>query len=129
MVMERLPRTAKMLKDVPKPNRSQYREKLLAAVNALHENNLVHGDLRENNIFVGSDNEVWIMDFDWSGRESVDRYPFSMSPLVVWPEGANNRALLLKEHDKHWLKMHFESDSQSSSSSSSAAKRPRIVCS
>jgi len=72
VVMERLPRTAKMLKDISKDNRSKYHQKVVAAISALHNNKFVHGDLRDNNIFVGINDEVWIVDFDWCGEDGVD---------------------------------------------------------
>jgi len=117
--MERLPRAAKMLKDIPKNNRSKYYEKVVAAVAGLHERNFVHGDLRENNIFVDDTNGgVWILDFDWCGLEDVGHYPFAMSSSIAWPEGAGNRKVLKKGHDDYWIQMHFES--------SSSAKRARL---
>lgn len=80
------------------------KDKLWQAVSHLHDQGLVHGDLRANNICVMED-RVCIIDFDWSGRTNEQRYPDFMNHLnIEWPDGARDGEVLLPTHDLEWLK-------------------------
>jgi hypothetical protein len=82
----------------------QAKERLQDLVNRLHFQNLVHGDLRANNIRVVGD-RVCIIDFDWSGKAGIQRYPdFMNHQEIVWPDGARDGEFLYPEHDIEWLK-------------------------
>ena len=77
-------------------------ESLRTAVQALHGEGLVFGDLREPNILIVGDG-VKLVGFDWSGKEGVARYP-SISREIAWPEGVISRGKIKAEHDKEWFK-------------------------
>ncbi len=51
------------------------REKVQHAVNVLHRNGFVHGDLRWRNVLVTEDGSVSVLRFDWAGCTSEARYP------------------------------------------------------
>eukprot|EP00981_Chlorochromonas_danica_P015552 scaffold13179_cov288-Ochromonas_danica.AAC.1 len=79
------------------------KERLREVVCNLHEQGLVHGDLRANNIRVAGD-RVCLLDFDWSGRAGEQRYPNFMNHTeIVWPDGASDGELLQPAHDDEWL--------------------------
>lgn len=77
------------------------------AVEMLHEENLVFGDLRAPNVIVvkrGEETGGMLVDFDWCGTEGEARYPPGMNEAdLTWPEGARKGALICKAHDKEML--------------------------
>ena len=83
--------------------------RLSALVNHMHENRLVHGDIREGNVLLrgdGSDGRVCVLDFDWAGRVGEARYPTFMNHADVnWPAGASDGELILPEHDMQMMHM------------------------
>lgn len=80
-------------------------ERLRQVVNRLHNQNLVHGDLRANNIHVVGDGRVCVIDFDWSGRAGEQRYPDFMNHQdIAWPDGARDGEFLWPAHDIEWLR-------------------------
>lgn len=50
----------------------------------LQWNNVVHGDLRSNNIIVASNNKVFVIDFSWGGDVGTSRYPYSINKHIAW---------------------------------------------
>ncbi|KAJ2913993.1 hypothetical protein MD484_g6412, partial [Candolleomyces efflorescens] len=83
---------------------SATRQAVLKAVQHLHVNGLVHGDVRPPNIMImdGTDGDegsrVRILDFDWAGREGEARYPYRLSP-GLWADGVRDNELILAAHD------------------------------
>lgn len=79
-------------------------ERLRQVVSRMHDQGLVHGDLRAGNIKVVGD-RVCIFDFDWSGRTGEQRYPNFMNHWsIVWPDGARDGEFLFPAHDIEWLR-------------------------
>jgi serine/threonine protein kinase len=72
-------------------------------VKALHNEGLVHGDLRDTNLLVGKNGkeDVLLIDFDWAGMEGEVRYPINIAsgPHLWRPDGAVGGELITKEHD------------------------------
>jgi Ser/Thr protein kinase RdoA (MazF antagonist) len=68
------------------------------AIELLHSQNLVFGDLRVPNILI-KDEGVMIIDFDWCGKAREARYPATLNDAVDWPEGVGPDAVMLKKHD------------------------------
>lgn len=77
-------------------------EQLSAALKLLHNANLVHGDLRSNNVMV-SDKGVFVVDFDWSGEHEIQRYPYFMNDTIRWPDKVGDNATMKFEHDLEML--------------------------
>ena len=84
--------------------------KLRDVVAILHQNDYVHGDLRDTNILVDSgsldsgDVRVHIVDFDWDGREKEVKYPLHVNTSTVErPDGVGGNELITKEHDKKMI--------------------------
>ncbi len=78
------------------------------AIELLHESELVFGDLRPTNIMVYKNHEktrAMLVDFDWCGKHKNGRYPSSINPVIKWPKGVKDWALLDKTHDIYWLNM------------------------
>ncbi|CAG8601721.1 12019_t:CDS:2, partial [Funneliformis mosseae] len=86
------------------PYFSTYQDKNNDRIGALHEQNIVFGDLRHLNILVTRKGTI-LVDFEWCGRHSIDRYPVTTSTEIPWPQGANPSALLMQAHDVHWLQV------------------------
>ena len=89
----------------------QLKEHCTKAVRILHTGGYCHGDLRGNNILVKckeTPQPIAIIDFDWSGKNGVARYPLFMNCIdVTWPEGASDGELLQPDHDKYWMENTF----------------------
>jgi serine/threonine protein kinase len=55
--------------------RDKWTEELKKLVKSFHENGFVHGDLRDPNIICDDKGGVFLVDFDWSGKEGEVFYP------------------------------------------------------
>ena len=84
-------------------NKTGHAESLRRAVQALHGEGLVFGDLRGPNILIVGDG-VKLVDFDWSGNEGVVHYPSHLSKAIEWPRGVESDGKIKAEHDKEWFK-------------------------
>ena len=74
------------------------------ALNLLHSNNLVHGDLRRPNILVKG-GKAMVIDFDWCSSEGDGRYPghLNMDSVIGWHPSVRPGSLMKKEHDLFML--------------------------
>ena len=72
------------------------------AIDILHSNDLVFGDLRLPNILVGN-NTAMLIDFDWCGKAGKDRYPIEMNPEIDWHNDAGADRLMSLDHDMYML--------------------------
>ncbi|KAG5637887.1 hypothetical protein H0H81_002850, partial [Sphagnurus paluster] len=81
-----------------------------SAVDLLHENNLVFGDLRRSNIIIKEteDKKLWAMliDFDWVGEAGKARYPpfLNDSGAIFWAQGVVGHGLMEKQHDLEMIR-------------------------
>ncbi|KAJ7661870.1 hypothetical protein B0H14DRAFT_3076927 [Mycena olivaceomarginata] len=73
------------------------------AIGALHDRNIVFGDLRLPNIMI-CDNRAVLVDFDWAAPAGQGRYPATLSDLDVWAPTVAPYGVMEKEHDDHMLK-------------------------
>jgi Phosphotransferase enzyme family len=74
----------------------------------LRANNLVHGDLRGNNVLCHMDTDdvkIGVIDWDWAGRSGTARYPLTLNPAANLP--ANPGDLITSSHDSFVLKKYF----------------------
>ena len=76
--------------------------KLRQVLACLDENEFVHGDLRAPNVHV-KDEKIYILDFDWAGKEGQAHYPDLLNPTERWPAGAQVGSLITKEHDRFMI--------------------------
>ncbi|OCB88696.1 hypothetical protein A7U60_g4170 [Sanghuangporus baumii] len=83
------------------------------AVDLLHAQDLVFGDLRVQNIILKPKGKAMLIDFDWVGKHNVDRYPASWNnDAGKWSPSVRRRVLMDKAHDtfmldklrRHWEK-------------------------
>ncbi|OJT09955.1 hypothetical protein TRAPUB_13565, partial [Trametes pubescens] len=77
------------------------------AVELLHAEGLVFGDLRGPNVLLRKDGGPLLIDFDWCGPEGTACYPLgvNMHSAIPWHPDVNTGALIKKEHDLHLLKV------------------------
>jgi hypothetical protein len=84
---------------------------MMELVSSLHQVNLVHGDLRDTNLWVNekSPSEFMLVDFDWSGVIGEVKYPINMyvGPDLRRPEGACGGQLILAQHDIGMVEIMF----------------------
>ena len=73
------------------------------AVSRLHEQNLVFGDLRPQNVIVNAGDGTMLIDFDWVGEHQADKYPASWNNDGRWAPGVERRGLMDKAHDIYML--------------------------
>ncbi|KAJ7063718.1 hypothetical protein C8F01DRAFT_938262, partial [Mycena amicta] len=77
---------------------------LKALRNHFKDNNIVHGDLRPQNLVFRPDGSVAVLDWDWGGARSKNpRYPVAMNTTWHWHEGAVGGGLIEHEHDCYEL--------------------------
>ncbi|KAG6878678.1 hypothetical protein C0992_007692 [Termitomyces sp. T32_za158] len=79
--------------------------KVKEAIELLHSNNIVFGDLRVPNVIARGEEDVVLVDFDWCGKEGEARYPvdLNMDPEICWAQGVGPGCVMMKEHDLHML--------------------------
>jgi hypothetical protein len=88
--------------DIAFPSAELLRPKVKQAIDALHQSDLVHGDLRDTNILVSTDGNVNILlvDFDWSGKVGIARYPVNVNHTGIRrPQEAQYGNIIKKDHD------------------------------
>jgi serine/threonine protein kinase len=73
------------------------------ALDVLHQNGLVFGDLRPTNVMVTKNNEVKLIDFDWAGEDKVSKYPVLMNPSVKWPKKVEGLSVMEIWHDNDMM--------------------------
>ncbi len=79
----------------------------------MRKTQFVHGDFRTTNMlgvliegeFSG---QVVVIDFDWSGRHGIAKYPNQMNTTISWPQGCEPGALLDYTHDEAWAARFFQ---------------------
>ena len=76
------------------------RSQIRRALDLLHNDGLVFGDLRSPNIMVNKmTGEVKLIDFNWAGVEGQVRYPYLISKDIPWPDGVGALKLITCIHD------------------------------
>lgn len=75
------------------------------ALDLLDKANIVHGDMRANNIIIDESREhAKVIDFDWAGKHDEARYPEWVNNSVKlkgeWHEEVTSGAVMKKAHDK-----------------------------
>lgn len=92
---------------------SRLRPILSDLVHSFHQQNLVHGDLRDTNVLVREDGEqleVKLVDFDWGGVAGEVRYPSAINCIDIWrPLGVTDGMPITKAHDTEMLEFMFDS--------------------
>ena len=89
-----------MLSNKMPPERQKYKDKIKEALELIHDNKFVHGDVRPYNILVpeGGGVDIRVVDFDDSGINEKDKYPREWNDTFR-PTDAKEGALLRKDHD------------------------------
>ena len=83
------------------------RSKVLRAIELLHLNGLVFGDLCSPNIMITNANEVKLIDFNWAGEEGQVKYPSLISSDIKWAAGVEALGIIKKAHDLEMLDQLF----------------------
>ncbi|PCH39200.1 hypothetical protein WOLCODRAFT_167848 [Wolfiporia cocos MD-104 SS10] len=77
------------------------------AVNLLHTNDLVFGDLRQPNVMVVKREDgkhgVMLIDFDWCGEHGEARYPIRLNREIDWHSEVVCGGIVAEEHDAYML--------------------------
>ncbi|PRP73428.1 hypothetical protein PROFUN_16701, partial [Planoprotostelium fungivorum] len=95
--------------EVPEEKRAVVKESVNKAINRMHEKGFVHGDLRPCNILVRQqDCFVYIIDFDYSGKEGEAKYPYFLNTKDIrWPDGVASGKVITQQHDKDMISKIF----------------------
>ena len=105
-----LPYSHRTKDNISFPSVEVLRRRVEEVVNAFHEQNFVHGDLRDTNLFVQKNGEgkFMLIDFDWSGTAGEVRYPINVNcDDIRRPSGVNDGQVITKEHDLNMLEIMF----------------------
>ena len=82
---------------------SQAVETSLQTVTSLLDcKDLVHGDLRPQNILVVG-NSVRVLDFDWAGKHPTAKYPKELNMTCNWHPDVMCGGIITKEHDLYQI--------------------------
>ena len=115
IVMDDVSETYSRLSDrqvpVPQAHSMHFRE----LVHRMHDKGLVHGDIRHPNILVREDvdtnsdldGSLFLVDFDWGGKESVARYPGDLNPDISRHDTVTDGGLIMKVHDTYMVDILF----------------------
>ncbi|KAF8273563.1 hypothetical protein EI94DRAFT_1794991 [Lactarius quietus] len=78
----------------------EQRKMVRGALNVLHGNHIVFGDLRAPNIIVENEGgRIKLVDFDECGKEDRGTYPFGINMKLTWAEGVGAGNIMRREHD------------------------------
>ena len=78
-------------------------DQIRRALDILHSQGYVFGDLRGPNIMITKNGEVKLIDFDWAGVHMKSRYPLLISHNLMWPAGVEGLSIMKTEHDDNML--------------------------
>ncbi|KAJ8516837.1 hypothetical protein ONZ45_g5899 [Pleurotus djamor] len=81
-------------------------EKLRAGLKVLHENDYVFGNLRDANILVNNDGNVFLVGFDWCDKVAAF-YPLDLVPEITWATGVQKGEDITKAHDEEMLEIYI----------------------
>ncbi|KAJ8495018.1 hypothetical protein ONZ45_g13040 [Pleurotus djamor] len=88
-------------------------EKLKAGFKLLHDNDYVFGDLRDANIIVNSEGNVFLIDFDWCDKVGHAFYPHDLNTNgVTYAAGVEGGHAITKAHDEEMLDIYIASIEQ-----------------
>ncbi|KAG5634798.1 hypothetical protein H0H81_000750 [Sphagnurus paluster] len=81
----------------------ELKKQLRATLIEMHQNHMVHGDIRDTNVLVDtvSNRSFKLLDFDWAGKVEEVKYPKFMNtqPELGRPEGVEDGKVILPDHD------------------------------
>ncbi|KAG8740820.1 hypothetical protein FRC10_003848 [Ceratobasidium sp. 414] len=85
---------------------------LTAALQIVHEEGLVFGDLRKPNVLVvekGTRVGAMLIDFDWCSQHQTGRYPLGLNDAgITWADGVKRGGAMDQKHDNGMLELLFE---------------------
>ena len=89
------------------PFKPEQKEKLKEIVSIIHQENIVHGDLRGPNIMVSTNDEIdiRIIDFDWAGTVDQVFFPPNINLDIDWPLNAQPGDAITKDHDLKFINL------------------------
>jgi aminoglycoside phosphotransferase len=76
------------------------------AIDILHTESIVFGDLQLPNIIITNQQKPMLIDFDWCGSHATDRYPSSLNDSfsIRWHQGVARNGIMHMEHNVFMLK-------------------------
>ena len=103
IIMEKIV-NGQTLQDNPSLVSPQVQECLKQVLRLMQTKKYVHGDLRPQNIIV-AENKVYIIDFDWAGKEGEATYPPTLNVTSEnnWARGVMPKGQIKKEHDEYQI--------------------------
>jgi hypothetical protein len=117
VVMEKLDQRYSLYHDIhsnsntiSNEHRQQIRDALSKCVDKLHSSEMVHGDIRDSNLLIRTDDtsDIKLIDFDWAGEVNVVRYPMNVNCTDIRrPDTAYDGELVTKEHDLDMIEFMF----------------------
>ena len=78
------------------------------ALEILHTEHYLFGDLQGANIMITKDKKLRLIDFDWAGKDMRSEYPLLMSSNINWPEGVEALSMMKIDHDNEMLATLFQ---------------------
>ncbi|KAG9224430.1 hypothetical protein CCMSSC00406_0009472 [Pleurotus cornucopiae] len=100
------------IEDLGKPSaadKNKVIDTIKNAVQTLHDNSYVFGDLRSANIIIDRSGHPYLIDFDWCGKEGTVFYPTDLNTNgVKWADGVEGGGKIRKAHDEWMLQTYID---------------------
>jgi Lipopolysaccharide core biosynthesis protein (WaaY) len=74
-------------------------DRVRGALDILHHDGYVFGDLRQPNIMITKNEEIKLVHFDWAGVHMKSYYPALIPPSLTWPGGVEPFSIMQTKHD------------------------------
>lgn len=87
------------IRKLPPSDKSFIVQDIAMAIQRLHENNIVHGDIRFPNVLVTKNLRVYLIDFEFSGEEGTATYPNDLDLGIFSWVDIEDLPHVLKKHD------------------------------
>ena len=111
VVMERLPSSFKSLSELTSEMTLEFEDRVMSAVQRMHDAGFVHGDLRDINILVdvtADNDDVKIVDWDWAGHWGSVKYPISINLEVPRAAAVKGGVTIDMAHDLETVHLIFQ---------------------
>ena len=84
------------------------KERIHAVISELHQDRMVHGDVRATNVIVKDGGlKFMLVDYDWAGSAGQVRYPRHINKAVGRPDDVEDGQPILCQHDEFMLAAMF----------------------
>ncbi|KAK7454499.1 hypothetical protein VKT23_011253 [Stygiomarasmius scandens] len=86
----------------------EWKNQLMKLVDAFHQEGLVHGDIRAPNVVCDEDGKLFLLDYDWGGKDGKVMYPMRCLNPILTKGRIRKDFFIDKEDDRRILQVLIE---------------------